>query len=256
MKWCLQVPGEIKRREVELHPQVSPDEIISRDMELGCESWTSFVSGCSSTAVHDIVLVTLPSMAVETAIALCTGCWAMAREHHLNTSIVLAAVHGLSGPFLVISAVEPSLSCPLPPPPLPSPSQISNLTSVDVKQYGQVMPIISLSLVLFACMCSACLNQAWNRKSLDPTGLAQLDPTWLAQLDPTWLAQLDPTGQSTLDPTGLSQLDPTGLSQLDPTWLAQLDPTGQSMLDPTGLSQLTGRQSTLLCSELQQKLTE
>ena len=104
---------------MELHPQVSPDEIISRDMELGCESWTSFVSGCSSTAVHDIVLVTLPSTAVETAVALCTGCWAMAREHHLNTSIVLAAVHGLSGPFLVISAVEPSLSCPLPPPPPP-----------------------------------------------------------------------------------------------------------------------------------------
>ena len=46
------VPGEIKRREVELDPQVSPEEITSREVELGCESWTSFSSGCSSTAVQ------------------------------------------------------------------------------------------------------------------------------------------------------------------------------------------------------------
>ena len=39
------------------------------------------------------------STAVETAIAQCTSRWAMARGHRLNTSIVLAAVHGLSGLF-------------------------------------------------------------------------------------------------------------------------------------------------------------
>ena len=55
------VPGEIKRREVELDPQVSPEETMSREVELGCQSWTSFASG--------IVPVTLPSTAVETAIA-------------------------------------------------------------------------------------------------------------------------------------------------------------------------------------------
>ena len=37
-------PGEIKRREVVLDPQVSPEEIMSSDVELGCESWTSFTS--------------------------------------------------------------------------------------------------------------------------------------------------------------------------------------------------------------------
>ena len=37
-----------------------------------------------------------PSTAVETATAQCTSRWAMARGHRLNTSIVLAAVHGLS----------------------------------------------------------------------------------------------------------------------------------------------------------------
>ena len=49
------VPGEIKRREVELDPQVSPEVIMSREVELGCESWTSLASSClscSSTAVQ------------------------------------------------------------------------------------------------------------------------------------------------------------------------------------------------------------
>ena len=56
--WCCsnhtshRVPGEIKRREVELDPQVSPEEIMSREVELGCEIWTFFTSGCSSTAVQ------------------------------------------------------------------------------------------------------------------------------------------------------------------------------------------------------------
>ena len=43
---------EIKRREAELDLQVSPEEIMSREVELGCESWTSFASSCSSTAVQ------------------------------------------------------------------------------------------------------------------------------------------------------------------------------------------------------------
>ena len=45
-------PEEIMNREVELDPQVSPEEIMNREVELGCESWTSFASGCSSTAVQ------------------------------------------------------------------------------------------------------------------------------------------------------------------------------------------------------------
>ena len=44
--------GEIKRREVVLDPQVSPEEIMSREVELGSESWTSFASSCYSTAVQ------------------------------------------------------------------------------------------------------------------------------------------------------------------------------------------------------------
>ena len=66
----------------------------------------------------------------------------MARGHRLNTAIVLAAVHGFSGLFRGLSAVEPSLSRPVPP---VSPSLISHLASVGVKQngpYGRPCPFV------------------------------------------------------------------------------------------------------------------
>ena len=82
-----------------------------------------------NSGATDIVLVTLSSTAVERAIAQGTSRWAMARGHRLNTSSVLAVVHGLSSLFRAVSAVEPSLSRPLP---TLSPSLISNLASVIV----------------------------------------------------------------------------------------------------------------------------
>ena len=42
---------------MELDLQVSPEEIMSSEVEPGCESWTSFASNSNAT---DIVLVTLP----------------------------------------------------------------------------------------------------------------------------------------------------------------------------------------------------
>ena len=101
-----------------------------------------------NSGAMDIVLVTLSSTAVERAIAQCTSRWAMARGHRLNTSIVLAAVYGLSGLFRAVSAVEPiTLS------PSHSPSLIGHPASVDVKQHerkystvgyhSQSRPIIS-----------------------------------------------------------------------------------------------------------------
>ena len=45
-------PGEIKRREVVLDPVVSPEQIMIREVELGCKSWTFFASNCYSTAVQ------------------------------------------------------------------------------------------------------------------------------------------------------------------------------------------------------------
>ena len=98
---------------------LSPEEIMNREVELGCQKLDFFRFGLfPNSSATDIVLVTLPSTAVETAIAQCTSRCAMASGHNLNTSIVLAAVHGL---FWAVSAVEPSLSRPLPPlsPPRP-----------------------------------------------------------------------------------------------------------------------------------------
>ena len=141
--YYLRVPGEIKR---------------SRDLRGGRWSWTltfaqkrSWVGRWSwaeqvghlllwvvqvvrhYSGATDIVLVTLSSTAVERAIAQCTSRWAMARGHRLNTSIVLAAVHGLSGLFRAVSAVEPANN----PGPFPtlSPSLIGHPASVDVKQH-------------------------------------------------------------------------------------------------------------------------
>ena len=74
-----------------------------------------------NSGATDIVLMTLSSAAVERAIAQCTSCWAMARGHRLNTSIVLAAVHSLSGLFRAVSAVEPfTLSSPSHSVPVPN----------------------------------------------------------------------------------------------------------------------------------------
>ena len=62
-------PGEIKRREVVVVPQESPEEIKSREVELGSESWTCLLLQLllNSSATH-IVFVNLPRTAVETAI--------------------------------------------------------------------------------------------------------------------------------------------------------------------------------------------
>ena len=111
---------------------------MSREVELGWASWTSFASTELSklfinSGATDIVLVILSSTAVERAIAQCTSRWAMARGQRLNTSIVLAAVYGLSGPFFGrFPRSSQSLSRPHP---TLSPSLIGHPASVDVKQH-------------------------------------------------------------------------------------------------------------------------
>ena len=88
-----------------------------------------------NSSATDIVLVTLPSTAVGTAdFAQCTSRCAMARGHRRNTSIVLAAVHSLSGRF---PRSHLSLSRPLP---TLSPSLIGHLASVDIKQHERNPP--------------------------------------------------------------------------------------------------------------------
>ena len=137
------VPGEIKRREVELGCQVSPEEITSRGGGAGLRKVDFFCFGLFlNSSATDIVLVTQPSMAVETAIAQCTSRWAMARGHRLNTSIVLAAVHGLSGLFWAVSAVGAITLSPLVPVPNKQPRFCGRKANmVKVKPVGAIFQL-------------------------------------------------------------------------------------------------------------------
>ena len=78
MSWTLRkkldtfaVPGEIKRREVVLDPQVSPEEIKSRDWwnYMGLKVGLLLPQLFLNSGDMDIVFVTLLRIAVETAIA-------------------------------------------------------------------------------------------------------------------------------------------------------------------------------------------
>ena len=105
-----------------------PSTLPRRDHEQGGGAGLSKLDAFSfelsklfvNSGATDIVLVILSSTAVERAIAQCTSRCAMARGHRFNTSIVLAAVHGLSGLFRAVSAVEPfTLSSPCHSVPVP-----------------------------------------------------------------------------------------------------------------------------------------
>ena len=87
--------------------------------------------GVTYLPVHVIELPAPLSAPQGNAAGPCTG----SSSSGVGRRIVLAAVHGLSGLFRAVSAVEPSLFRPLPP---LSPSLISHLATVDVKQNGPV----------------------------------------------------------------------------------------------------------------------
>ena len=71
-----------------LDPQESPEEIKRREVELGPESWISFASVVPQQQCYGHCPCDSASTAVETT-AWYTSCYAMARGHCLNTSIVL-----------------------------------------------------------------------------------------------------------------------------------------------------------------------
>ena len=77
-------PSERKRKEVVLDPQVSPEEIESRDVELGFKVGLLLLQLFPNGGATDIVFVTLFSTAVGTATAWYTSCCAMPSGHCLN----------------------------------------------------------------------------------------------------------------------------------------------------------------------------
>ena len=102
----------------QMHHHSVPAVPSSLDILSTPTRWSCAVEGTKTHIKvnrNAIYWMTLPSTAAETAVAQCTSRCAMARGHRLNTAIVLAAAHGLSALFRAVSAVEPSLSRPLPP---------------------------------------------------------------------------------------------------------------------------------------------
>ena len=77
-------PGEIKRKEVLLGPQVSPEEVKSREVELGFRVGLLLLQLFSIGGATDIVFVTLFRITVGTAIAWYGSCCAMPGRHCLN----------------------------------------------------------------------------------------------------------------------------------------------------------------------------
>ena len=84
---------------MELDPQLCPEEIMSREVELAAKGGLLSLRVVPQQQCNGHCPCDCSSTAVETAVAQCTSRWAMARGHCLNTSIVLAAVHGLFDPF-------------------------------------------------------------------------------------------------------------------------------------------------------------
>ena len=77
-------PGEIKSRDVVLDPQVSPEEIKNREVELGLRVGLLSLQLFPSGGATDIVFVTLFCIAVGTATAWCGGRCAKPDGHYLN----------------------------------------------------------------------------------------------------------------------------------------------------------------------------
>ena len=110
---------------MELDLQVSPEDIMSREVELGCESWTSLrvvrQQQCNRHCLCDC-----PNTAVEmhlrrAQVARCSGG---------GPRSLLSFSGGIRGRAFTLSPSSPL-----------SPSLISNLASVDVKQHGQGLHI-------------------------------------------------------------------------------------------------------------------
>ena len=101
-------------------------------------SWAAkagLLSSCSSTAVQRTLFLWLPKH----------GSWNSNCAVHKSlgngegTLPLFWRWYTVSPVFSAVSAVEPSLFRPPPPPPPPTPSLISHLASVNVKQNGQLL---------------------------------------------------------------------------------------------------------------------
>ena len=116
-----------------LDPQVSPGEIMSRELELGSESWTSFASVVPQQLCYGHCHYNCSAQQLKEQLrsALAATQW---RGDTTLTFLLLWRRYTASSVFRVGARGRAFTLSPLPPPPPPSPSLISHLASVDVKQ--------------------------------------------------------------------------------------------------------------------------
>ena len=134
MSWTLtkklDASGEIKRREVVLDRQVSPEEIKSREVELALRDGLLSLQLFPNGGATDIVFETLFCIAVRTAVKWYGSCYAMPDGHCLNVLLFwrrsTAALVFRVGACLEVSLLFPPYTL--------VPSLICLLASVDIKQ--------------------------------------------------------------------------------------------------------------------------
>ena len=112
-------PGEIKRREVVRDPQVSSEEIKSREVELGLRVRLLLLQLFPNGAATDIIFVTLFPIAVGTASAWYGSCCAMPSGHCRNILLfwrrsMAALVFGVGACLEVSLFFSPFPPCPSP----------------------------------------------------------------------------------------------------------------------------------------------
>ena len=117
--------GEIKRRVVVLDPQVSPEEIKSREVELGLRVGLLSLQLFPSGGATDIVFVILFCIAVGTAITWCDGGCAMP-DGHCRNILLFWRRSTAALVFRVGACFEVSLFCP-PFPLVPVPNRPARL---------------------------------------------------------------------------------------------------------------------------------
>ena len=106
-------PGEIKRMEVVLDPRVSPEEIVSREVELGSESWTSFASVVSQRRSYGHYLCDCSTQQLKQRSTLAATQW---RRHTALTLLLFRRRSAASSVFRVGArgrafTLAPDVSC-------------------------------------------------------------------------------------------------------------------------------------------------
>ena len=132
-----------------LDPQESLEEIKCREVELGSESWTSFVSVIPQQRSNGYCpcVCSAHQLKQQLRSTLVAAHWRGPR-HCLNIVVVLAVVHGLLGLSGSERAVEP-LTLPLLPHPFSrSPSLISHIASVDIKHHDYTLRADGVSTLI------------------------------------------------------------------------------------------------------------